>query len=148
MLEIYIYIDLNNLSEADALLSEAFEFAYKKEMRSYIYKLTYIEAHIRIFKEKSQKSTESCWLIELAFEQLIKRYNNAINDLKREIFLLVRLVCLIKTYNPEHILVLKQTLNAEMASLINEICDSNNNKGGLFGMKSYYVFKNISFPAI
>lgn len=146
ILEIYINIDLENLSEAGALLSEAFEFAFKKEMRSYIYKLTYIKAHICIFTEKSQKSSESYRLIELAFEQLVKLRNNAIKDLKREIFLLVRLVHFIRAYNPDHILVLKQTLNADMARLIDEICDSTS--GGLFDMKSYYIFKDISFPAI
>lgn len=148
MLEIYIDIDLENLSEATAFLSEAFEFAHKKEMRSYIYKLTYIKAHICIFQETSQTSSEAYQLIELAFEQLVKQRNNAIKDLKREIFLLVRLVHFIKAYNPDHILVLDQTLDADIASLINEICDLNGDEGGLFDMRSYYVYKGISFPTI
>ena len=152
MLEIYILIDLNNYSNADIILEQAFKFVYKRGMRSYIYKLTYIKAHLLMLQNKSNKKGVKNPQIFLAFEQLIQQHQNTPNDLMREIFLLVRLVSLIEKQGFSCIQMLPYLTNNTVQMLIKEICK--HIKGEYveykdqFNMSSYFVFDNISFPNI
>ena len=147
ILEIYTLIDLRNYVAANKILAEAYEFVLLKDMRSYMYKLSYIKAHLYIFQEKMVNVSETCRLIELALEQLMSQYNNSLNDLKREIFLLIRLVQFTNTYKPGRIQTLILPFSFELQSLVEEVVNSLYDED-LLNMKSYFLFKNISFPNI
>ena len=87
--------------------------------------------------------SETCRLIELALEQLMSQYNNSLNDLKREIFLLIRLVQFTNTYKPGRIQTLILPFSFELQSLVEEVVNSLYDED-LLNMKSYFLFKNIS----
>lgn len=152
MLEIYILIDLGHLSDADTILNQAFEFVNKKEMRSYIYKLTYIKAHMLIFQNDPSTESESYQQIFLAFEQIMEQRKDVPNDLMREIFLIVTLARSIEKHDFSCIQILPPSLCDESRDLMQEICKyirgEHVEKKDLFDMPSYFIFNNISFPNI
>ena len=152
MLEIYILIDLGHLSDADTILNQAFEFVHKKEMRSYIYKLTYIKAHMLIFQNDPSTESESYQQIFLAFEQIMEQRKDVPNDLMREIFLIVTLARSIEKHDFSCIQILPPSLCDESRDLMQEICKyirgEHVEKKDLFDMPSYFIFNNISFPNI
>lgn len=152
MLGIYILIDIGHFSDADAILNQAFKFAHKKEMRSYIYKLTYIKAHILIFQNDPSMEFESYQQIFLTFEQMMEQRKDAPNDLMREIFLIVTLVRFIEKHDFNCIQMLPPSLCDESKNLIQEIGKYTRGeyveKKDLFDMSSYFIFNNISFPNI
>lgn len=151
MLEGYILIELNRLSEANILLSRAVELAYKNEMRQHIYKLTYIKAHLQIFQNSGNITGSSYKQIVLAFEQLMDTRGASPNDLMREIFLVVRLTSLIFPRNPEKVTSLTEKKEAEVQALFQKICNNSDHissKDTPFSMQSYFVYRNISFPSI
>lgn len=152
MLEIYIRIDLELFSDADTCLSEAFEFAYKKDMRSYIYKLTYIKAHILIFQDDPTAESDSYQQIFLAFQQMMEQRKDAPNDLMREIFLVVRMARFIEEHGFSFAEMFPQSLSDASRNLLQELCKyisgEHVEKKNLFDMQSYFTFNNISFPTI
>lgn len=152
LLEIYILIYLGRFSDADTILNQAFEFVHKKEMRSYIYKLTYIKAHILIFQNNSSTESASYQQMFLAFEQMIEQRKDAPNDLMREIFLVVELVRSIEKHGFSFIQMIPISLCDENKYLLDEICKYIRGeyvvKKDLYDMPSYFVFNDISFPNI
>lgn len=151
MLESYILIELNRLSEVDILLSHAVELAYKNEMRQHIYKLTYIRAHLQIFQNSGNITESSYKQIVLAFEQLMDTRGASPNDLKREIFLVVRLTSLILPRNPEKVTFFTEQKVKEVQVLFQKISNNNGyipSKDTLFSMQSYFMYHDISFPSI
>lgn len=152
LLEIYILIYLGRFSDADTILNQAFEFVHKKEMRSYVYKLTYIKAHILIFQNNSSTESASYQQMFLAFEQMIEQRKDAPNDLMREIFLVVELVRSIEKHGFSFIQMIPTSLCDENKYLLDEICKYIRGeyvvKKDLYDMPSYFVFNDISFPNI
>ena len=152
MLEIYILIHCHCLSEANDLLEQAMDFAYKKEMRSYIYKLTYIKAHILIFQGIRITSPQVYSLLVLAFEQILHTRNNSTNDLKREIFLVAQLIQYLEDHDIICICRTSNLLRDDIYALVQELCKYGRGEyvceAELFGMQSYFVFDGVSFPNI
>ena len=152
MLEIYILIHCHCLSEANDLLEQAMNFAYKKEMRSYIYKLTYIKAHILIFQGIRITSPQVYSLLVLAFEQILHTRNNSTNDLKREIFLVAQLIQYLEDHDIICICRTSNLLRDDIYALVQELCKYGRGEyvceAELFGMQSYFVFDGVSFPNI
>lgn len=152
LLEIYILIYRGCFSDAEIILSQTFEFVHKKEMRSYIYKLTYIKAHILIFQNNSLTESASYQQMFLAFEQMLEQRKDAPNDLMREIFLVVELIRSIEEHGFSIMQIVPTSLCNENKHLLDEICKYI--RGGhvvnkdLYNMPSYFVFNNISFPNI
>lgn len=151
MLESYILIELDRLSDADALLSHAFELAYKSEMRQHIYKLTYISAYLKIFQSRGEVTESAYKQIVLAFEQLMHTRGEFPNDLKREIYLAIHLISLIVSRDPEKITHLAKQKSTEVQLLLNEIKERSSSLepvDSLFSMQSYFVYHSINFPSI
>ncbi len=152
ILEITILANLCRWEEATERLSQAINFAYRKEMRSYIYKLTYIKTHLTIFKKGSMNSTEIYHQAVLALEQIIDIHENAIQNLKREIFLLVRLIQIITKNKPDEISHLINQYNKHIQKLLQivyaHIQGQPSKMGKLLNMQSFLMVKGISFPTI
>lgn len=152
MLEIYILIDMGLLVEAEKELANAFEYAIKKEMRSYIYKLTYIKAHLQFLFANRQMDSVILSNFVLAFEQMLNTRRNSLNDLQREIFLSRELMLIIDAYEPECIIDLICLQNEETQNLLRDLhkyvrSEDTKNKA-LFQMKSYFVYGEVNFPAL
>lgn len=152
ILEITILSNLHCWSEATRRLSQTFEFAYKKEMRSYVYKLTYIKTHLIIFEKDSANSPEVYQQAVLAMEQMIDTHGNMIQNLKRESFLLVRLMQIIMMYKPDEVSSLISNYSQDNQELLYAICahiqGKSNEMDELFYMQSFFVVEGISFPTI
>lgn len=152
ILEITILSNFHRWSEATELLSRALEFAYKKEMRQYVYKLTYIKTQLTIFEKCNVNSSEVYQQAVLAMEQMINTHGNMVQNLKREIFLLIRLMQIIMLNKPNKISILISNYCKEDQELLHEICayiqGKNNSKEKLFYMQSFFVINDISFPTI
>lgn len=152
ILEIYILIDLQRFTDADDIIDLASEFCYKRELRSYLYKLTYIKAFLQIFLQENYTSSESYHLILLAYEQLLQVRKNSLNDLKREIYLIVQLVRQINTQKSKDIKVYSKLYGKDIENLIIKITKyikgEKTDNDILFDMHSYFVFNKISFPNI
>lgn len=152
IIELYVLIDIKRYGEAQSVLTDAFKFAYKKEMRSYIYKLTYIKAHLLIFRGNPITSPDVSRQIGLALVQLLDTRRNALNDLKREIFLLVQLLQLVEVCDFNYLSECIKAQPSESRELIEKSLKfiKNNQAEGsqLYGMKSYFIFENISFPVV
>ena len=152
LLEIYILIGQKQFSEAVELLSLAFEHAYRKDMRSYIYKLSYIKAQLILLQDCKDTREEAYRYAVLTLEQLLDARKDSPNDLKREIFLVAELLRLIDAQYPSQLDSLIEAQCEETRKILNEIreyikgkCDNKNN---LIEMSSYYVFENINFPMV
>lgn len=152
MLEIYILIDLGLLFEAEKELENAFEYAIKKEMRGYIYKLTYIKAHLYFSLANRQMNSENLNNYILAFEQMLDTHRNSLYDLQREIFLIRELMHVIDAYVPERVIELISLQNKEAQSLLQDLHkyvrsgEAKNNH--LFRMQSYFVYEEVNFPTL
>ena len=89
-------------------------------------------------------------LLVLALEQLLNTRGEFINELKREIFIVVRLATIIHKVNPEIIETLTKNKSKEVQSLFQEInaIDDLLQHNSLLAMRSYYIYRDISFPLI
>lgn len=152
MLEITILIKLHQWSQATECLSKANEFAYKKEMRSYVYKLTYIKTHLILFENGNICSPDVYQHAILAIEQMINTHGNMLQNLKREIFLLVRLMQIIIAQKPDKVSDLVSHYSQDTRELllaINEyIQNESDETEKLFHMQSFFVIESINFPTI
>ena len=152
ILDIYILIDLGHFSDATELLPYVYEFAYKREMRSSVYKLTYIKAHLMIFQNGFEACDASYGELVLALEQMIDARGNYVNDLKREAFLIVRMVQVIAANEPDRLSTLVSRQSGDNLALLETLYaylrGEDSNQKDLFCMKSYYVFHDINFPTI
>lgn len=153
ILEIDILTALKRYKEAGNLIPRVEEFAYKRDMRSYMYRITYIKANLMILQNDSFVSDDAYRLSVLAFEQMIDAGKDNANRLKREVFLLKRLISVIGSRNPQW---LKQRINScypgENRKLLQSLSDCVGNLAGkqddFLTMESYLVFEGISFPAV
>jgi len=152
LLEIYILLDLKCYAEAQNSLIEAFDFAYKKGMRHSIYKLSYIQANLILF-DKSLHGINNFDYAIVALEQFIDANSNTINGIKREIFIIRRLIELINGNEP--IEVFKTISKKETQTIINYLMKFYSSNGSksleevkLFEMDSYFVINGVSFPTI
>lgn len=151
-LEIYILSDLGRYAKAAALLPRAFDFAYKKEMRSYVYKLTYIQAHLIILENNLTVSSEAYRYVVLALEQIMDTHGNTANYLKREIFLIVRLAEIIAQRDRDRLLSLTERRTGDTRELLQTLCANilggHSERKALFEMQSYFAVEGINFPII
>lgn len=152
ILETYILVALGRFAEADARLSHAESFAYKKEMRTYIYRITYIRANLMILTD-SEISNVAYRQIVLAFEQMLDSCGTHVNGLKREVFLLKRLITIIGEHEPqwlqERIAACRLRASRDLLQRIYEHTGKAvKERDDLLEMESYFVFGGISFPAI
>lgn len=152
ILEITILSQLHHWSEAVELLNQTYEFAYKKEMRSYIYKLAYIKTQLIIFEKGSEDSPEVYQQAVLAMEQMIDIHGNMEQNLKRESFLLVRLMQIIMRHKPDKILGVISNLSPNNQELLHIVYTHIQGKptqmDKLLHMQSFFVVDGINFPTI
>lgn len=151
ILESYILIEHNQFDKVDSLLTQAMTQAYKSEMRHHIYKLTYIKAHLQIFQSGGRISESSYKQLLLAFEQLMDTRGESVYDLKREIYLVRRLISFVFKRDPNQVKDLTDRKSQEVQSLLQIICEEINNphiQAPLLSMSSYYIYSNVSFPSI
>ncbi len=152
MLEIIILIRLHQWAQAAECLSRAIEFAYKKEMRSNVYKLTYIQTHLILFKNGNIYSSEVYQYAVLTIEQMINTHGNMLQNLEREIFLLVRLIQIIATQRPDKVFDLinhySQDIKELLLAINKYIEDGSDVTNRLFHMQSFFVVEGINFPTI
>ncbi len=152
LIEITILASLHRWEYADKCLSQALTFAYKKEMRPYVYKLTYIRAHLTMFEKSHMVSPEVFRQAILALEQMIDTHGSMIQNLKRESFLLVQLMKIITSFKSDNISDLVSHYSQENQELLNAICTHLQGKpteiGELLCMESFFVVEGIYFPTI
>lgn len=152
MLEIVTLIHLHSWTEAMKCLSQANEFAYKKEMRSYVYKLTYIKTHLILFEGGDICSIKVYQQAVLTLEQMINAYGNMTQNLKREIFLLVRLMQIITNQKVDSINNIISHYSPDNQKLLHAIYEYVQGKFSeqcdLFNMQSFFVIEGINFPII
>ena len=152
VMEIYILIGLNHISKAVDCLSSAFDFAYKKELRVHIYRLTYIKTQLLLFQNGFSDSTEVYHQATLALAQMLDTHGKAANNLRREIFLLVQLGQIIAKKDPERLANLachqEKEAQALLQALIAYLQGKHSGQTELFEMKSYFAFEGLNFPTI
>ena len=97
-------------------------------------------------------STEIYHQAVLALEQIIDIHENAIQNLKREIFLLVRLIQIITKNKPDEISHLINQYNKHIQKLLQivyaHIQGQPRKMEKLLNMQSFLMVKGISFPTI
>lgn len=152
ILEIIVLLTLHRWSEASKCLSQANEFAHKREMRSFVYKLTYIKAHLTLFENGNENSSKVYQQSVLAMEQMINTHGNMVQNIKREIFLLIRLMQIIVTQKPDKVSDLISHYNQDNQKLIQAVYKHIQGKSDemdkLFDMQSFFVIDGINFPII
>lgn len=152
ILEVTVLISLHCWDEAAECLSRANEFAYQKEMRAYVYKLTYIETHLTLLANGKINSSKVYQQAVLAMEQMINTHRNMVQGLKREIFLLIQLMKIITTQEPDKVSDLISHYSKDNRELMHAIYDYIQGKSdevdNLFHMQSFFVVEGISFPSI
>ncbi len=152
LMEIYIHIEIGNYSTAHSVLVCAYDFVYKKGMREYLYKLTYIETYILSFQNDITMRSKIYQSLILSIEQLLDTRKNSLNDLKREIFLVVQLMHSLNSYKPDWNKIFSSFQNDDIYIVIPELLKYINGKpvaeDKLFSMQSYYIFNGINFPNI
>ena len=151
-LEITLLAGRHHWSEANESLTQALAFAYKKEMRPYVYKLTYIRAHLTIFEKKHMGSPKAYQQAVLALEQMIDTHGRIIQNLKREAFLLVQLIRIITNFKSNEISSLIRNYSQENQNLLNAICThiqgTPTEIDELLCIKSFFTVDGICFPTI
>ena len=152
LLEIMIFMNLHNWDKASEYLTEAYEFAYNKEMRSYVYKLTYIKTQLTVFKKQSLDSEIVYQQAFLALEQMMDIHGNTMQNLKREVFLLARLMQIIAKHKSNEITDIISCYNEEIKGLLNKCFllsqGKYNEMNELLLMQSYFIVDGISFPTV
>lgn len=151
-LELTILTSLHRWSKAGECLSQALAFAYKKEMRPYVYKLTYIRTHLTILEKGRADSPEVYRQAVLALEQMIDTHGSMVQNLKREPFLLVQLMRIITSFKSNEISDLVSHYSQEDQELLNAICahiqGNPTEIDELLRMESFFVVEGINFPTI
>lgn len=152
LLEITVLSNLGAWNEAEKTLSKALAFAYKKEMRQYVYKLTYIKAQLILFSENHMFLPELYRQAILALEQMIDTQGKMIQNLKREAFLLVQLMRIITCSKLNNISEMVSNYSMENQSLLNTVFSyvqgDPTDMDDLLGMESFFVVEGVSFPTI
>lgn len=154
LLEIYILIDLEHYKEAQAILSDAFEYTQKKDMRSISYKLTYIRAYLSMFVDRGKVERDTYDDIVLAYEQLIFVHKNSVHALEREVFLLAQLQDYIEPTELQRIHMQYLTQTQDTFDFLKQLQkhrkakEEQGSDESPFNMQSYFVFCGVSFPAI
>lgn len=149
-LEIYILINLENLSEANNVLDEALEFAYKKGMRTIIYKFTYIKAILLGLNDSVDKKEYQNNII-LAFEQFMDIKGADKNRINHEIFLVYELLRIINSFSTNYISKyleksendISEFLISINSNITNSLCN-----GESKSIKSSFNFYGVAFPLI
>ena len=151
-MEIYILIGLNYISEADERLSSAFEYAYKKELRVHIYRLTYIRTQLLLFQNNFSVSADVYHCAALTLAQMLDVHGKTVSSLRREIFLLLQLGKIIMHKDPGRLTSLTRFQEAETQQLLEDlIAFLQGNplvQSAPFEMKSYFDFCGTDFPTI
>lgn len=152
LLELTVLTNLGRWEEADQCLSQALAFAYKKEMRPYVYKLTYIRAHLTMFEEGQVITSEVYQQAILALEQMIDTHRSMIQNLKRESFLLLRLMQILTGFKSDKISDLISNYSQENQDLLNAICTHIQGNpteiDDLLDMESFFLVRGVPFPTI
>lgn len=151
-LELTCLARLHLWEEAGRCLSQALEFAYKKEMRPYVYKLTYIRTHLIILEESREDSPDVYRQAVLTLEQMIDTHRNMVQNLQREAFLLFRLIRVITASKPDEISGLISHYSPDTQKLLNAIYahiqGDSTTIDELFRMRSFYIVDDVDFPTI
>lgn len=151
-LELIILANCGRWQEANECFSQALSFAYKKEMRPYVYKLTYIKAHLIIFEKKRADTAEVYQQAVLALEQMIDTHGHMVQNLKRESFLLVQLMRILTNFKSAEISTLIGNYSQACQDLLNTILvyiqGTHTEIDELLGRESFLSMGDVSFPII
>lgn len=151
-LKIYVLCDLRRFSEAEDVLKTALELAYRKDMRTIIYRFTYISAYLAKWRKMEEETIRARKV--LALRQILRTYGDFVPSLKREIFLLKDLMKSMNQYAAQDLQKLIDAQNApcqEMLAAINQNINQDttlSKDGDLFQMHSYFLINGIDFPTI
>lgn len=149
MLNAIVLLRLRRYKDAEELLSEATQYAYKKDMRTYAYKFTYVKAQMLFLKNGRKVS-------EVVYEQAVLALRQMLNtrqekDLIREVFLLTGLAALIKEYKHEPIYEIFSgaTVSKVLLDALLQYCNGESPCAiPLLGRKGYFCFDGISYPNV
>lgn len=151
-MEIYILIGLNQISKAAERLSSAFKYAYKKELRVHIYRLTYIRTQLLLLQNNFSISVDVYHCAALTLAQMLDAHGKTVSSLRREIFLLLQLGRIIVSKDPGRLTSLACCQEEETQQLLEDLIAFLQGKPlaqpAPFEMKSYFDFCGIDFPTI
>lgn len=149
MLSVIVLLRLRQYKDAEELLSEATQYAYKKDMRTYVYKFTYVKTQILFLQNGRKVSEEIYEQAVLALRQMFNARQE--KDLMREAFLLTGLVDLIKEY-PHG--TLPEILSGDVVPvpLLNALSQYRGEQSSCLtpplSGKGYFYFDGISYPNV
>lgn len=156
IMEIYQLIDLGNFSGAAECLSEAYAFAYRKELRSVIYKLTCIKAQLIMLQPSVFSETDNIEQATLALLQMLNIYGQRVNALLRESFLLVSMAKIITAHNSAALVTIAENQQCETKTkaLLHQLnmylqgAAVPDEIKKCFAIRSYFSYYGMDFPTI
>ena len=154
IMELYRFIELGDFSNAASRLSTTYAFAYKKELRPFIYKLTCIKAQLLALRPTIFPETDDVKQAALALAQMLDIHGQEVNALLREAFLLTPMARKIAAYDPKALATIAERQKDDTKALLRQLDAYLQGKGVApqtkirFSMKSYFVFQGLDFPAI
>lgn len=150
LIEIYILIETEKYDQAYELLDEAKKYALMKDMRGWIYKLSCAKAFLIKICPGIEKEINLQGQIRIAFEQFIRLRKNSIQDLKREIFLLVELAKMSEDFTLKKIIecIKAQDKTQDFWGDLDKNISGKIAYSHMNDFKSYFTIHGISFPNI
>lgn len=152
LLESYILIELERLAAAKDTLVSARKLAYKRELRHYIYKITYIEGWLHVFEANGQIIPTAYESFVSAFAQIMDAYSSSPSGLKREIFIVTKLINIIYPKDPELIQSFVKNQSDSLQKLLEDICQRVSQPAesstSFLQMRSYFVYNDVDLPTI
>lgn len=154
IMEIYQLIDLGNFPGAAECLSEAYAYAYRKELRSVIYKLTCIKAQLITLQPTVFSETDNIEQATLALLQMLNIYGQRVNALLRESFLLVSMAKIVTAHDSAALVTIAENQQCETKALLHRLnaylqgpVVSDEIKK-CFAIRSYFSYYGLDFPTI
>lgn len=150
LIEIYILIETEEHGQAYKLLDEAKEYALKKDMRGWIYKLSCTKAFLMKICPDIEKKISLQDQIQIAFEQFIRIRKDSIQDLKREIFLPIELAKMSEPSTKKRLIdfIKSQDKTKALWENLSNYILGNDSFDNIKYFRSYFVIKHLNFPTI
>lgn len=152
LLESYISIEMNQLARALEALVSARELAYKRQMRFFMYKITYIGAWIKVFEANGTITSDANKSFALAFAQLIDTHGNSHNSIARESYLINQLMSAMNPHDFKQLLSMTTQNNDSIQKLLqrtqNNDAYADSSETPIMQMRSYFIIRDVDFPII
>lgn len=150
LIEIYILVETGKYEQAYELINETKEYALKKDMRGWIYKLSCTKAFLMKICPDIEKNVGLQDQIYIAFEQFMRQRKDSVQDFKREIFLPVELAKISRGSMRKKILecIKEQNKTQDLWCKLLTYISGEEKVNPIDDFRSYFTIHGISFPNI